>query len=141
MHRYSSFSRHTRRSCHDRLFHIRSPQCIIARFPHLFRHGYPNGGHRLDMVPRRRLYGPDRRLAQCHRLAAYGGIIVSQLDNLIRFILQKKMADTHPLITIFGVVIGLSLFGFMGVIFGPLLLSLFFLFVDMFKREYLDTRK
>lgn len=74
-------------------------------------------------------------------LATYGGIIVSQLDNLIRFILQKKMADTHPLITIFGVVIGLSLFGFMGVIFGPLLLSLFFLFVDMFKREYLDTRK
>ena len=74
-------------------------------------------------------------------LAAYGGIIVSQLDNLIRFILQKKMADTHPLITIFGVVIGLSLFGFMAVIFGPLLLSLFFLFVDMFKREYLDTRK
>ena len=74
-------------------------------------------------------------------LAAYGGIIVSQLDNLIRFILQKKMTDTHPLITIFGVVIGLSLFGFMGVIFGPLLLSLFFLFVDMFKREYLDTRK
>ena len=74
-------------------------------------------------------------------LAAYGGIIVSQLDNLIRFILQKKMADTHPLITIFGVVIGLSLFGFMGVIFGPLLLSLFFLFFEMFKREYLDTRK
>ena len=74
-------------------------------------------------------------------LAAYGGIIVSQLDNLIRFILPKKMADTHPLITLFGVVIGLSLFGFMGVIFGPLLLSLFFLFVDMFKREYLDTRK
>lgn len=48
-------------------FIFRSPQCIIARFPHLFRHGYPNGGHRLDMVPRRRLYGPDRRLAQCHR--------------------------------------------------------------------------
>ena len=43
------------------------------------------------------------------------------------------MADIHPLITIFGVVIGLSLFGFMGVIFGPLLLSLFFLFVDMFQ--------
>ena len=42
---------------------------------------------------------------------------------------------------IFGVVIGLSLFGFMGVIFGPLLLSLFFLFVDMFKREYLDGKK
>lgn len=74
-------------------------------------------------------------------LMAFGAIVVSQLDNLIRFILQKKMADTHPLITIFGVVIGLPLFGFMGVIFGPLLLSLFFLFVDMFKKQYLDKRK
>ena len=74
-------------------------------------------------------------------IAAYGAIVVSQSDNLIRFILQKKMADTHPLITIFGVVIGLPLFGFMGVIFGPLLLSLFFLFVDMFNKEYLDLRK
>ncbi len=73
-------------------------------------------------------------------IAAYGAIVVSQSDNLIRFILQKKMADIHPLITIFGVVIGLPLFGFMGVIFGPLLLSLFFLFVDMFKKEYLDSR-
>ena len=72
-------------------------------------------------------------------LAAYGAIVVSQSDNLIRFILQKKMADTHPLITIFGVVIGLPLFGFMGIIFGPLLLSLFFLFVNMFKKEYLDS--
>ena len=74
-------------------------------------------------------------------LAIFGTLIISQLDNLIRFILQKKMADIHPLITIFGVVIGLSLFGFMGVIFGPLLFSLFFLFVDMFKREYLDRQK
>ena len=73
-------------------------------------------------------------------IAAYGAIVVSQSDNLIRFILQKKMADTHPLITIFGVGIGLPLFGFMGVIFGPLLLALFFLFVDMFKKEYLDLR-
>lgn len=51
-------------------------------------------------------------------LLLYCGLIVTNIDNLIRFILQKKMADTHPLITIFGVVIGLSLFGFMGVIFG-----------------------
>ena len=72
-------------------------------------------------------------------LFGYGAIVVSQSDNLIRFILQKKMADTHPLITIFGVVIGLPLFGFMGIIFGPLLLSLFFLFVNMFKKEYLDS--
>lgn len=74
-------------------------------------------------------------------LAVFGALVISQLDNLIRFIIQKKMADIHPLITIFGVVIGLSLFGFMGIIFGPLLLSLFFLFIDMFKKGYLDGEK
>lgn len=70
-------------------------------------------------------------------LLGYGGIIISQSDNLIRFILQKKMADIHPLITIFGVVAGLPIFGFMGVIFGPLLVSLFLLFLEMFRKEYL----
>ena len=70
-------------------------------------------------------------------MLGYGAIIVSQCDNLIRFLLQKKMADVHPLITIFGVVAGLPLFGFLGVIFGPLLVSLFLLFVDMFRKEFL----
>ena len=70
-------------------------------------------------------------------LLGYGGIIISQCDNLIRFLLQKKMANTHPLITIFGVVAGLPIFGFMGIIFGPLLVSLFLLFLDMFRKEYL----
>lgn len=71
-------------------------------------------------------------------LMMYGGLVVTHVDNVVRFIMQRKMADTHPLVTIFGVVIGLSLFGFMGVIFGPLLLSLFIFCVDLFKRKYLD---
>ena len=72
-------------------------------------------------------------------LAAYCGIILINVDNVIRFLLQKKLADTHPLITVFGVVLGLGLFGFWGIIFGPLLLSMFFLLVNIFKREYIDN--
>ena len=71
-------------------------------------------------------------------LSVYCIVIVANVDNLIRSVLQRKMADTHPLITIFGVVIGLSLFGFMGIIFGPLLLSIFVLCVQIFKAEYLE---
>ena len=71
-------------------------------------------------------------------LFLYSGIIITNIDNLLRFILQKKLADIHPMITIFGVVIGFSIFGFMGVIFGPLLLSLFIFCFNIFKREYLD---
>lgn len=71
-------------------------------------------------------------------LTAYAVIVITNVDNFIRFILQKQMADIHPLITIFGVFIGLSLFGFMGVIFGPLLISIFLLCFNMFKKKYMD---
>lgn len=72
-------------------------------------------------------------------LTAYALLIISNIDNLVRFALQKKIADTHPLITVFGVVIGLPVFGFWGVIFGPLFLSMFILLIDIFKREYLNN--
>ncbi|MDR0972745.1 MAG: AI-2E family transporter [Prevotellaceae bacterium] len=70
-------------------------------------------------------------------ILAYGVIVITQIDNLVRFLLQKKMADIHPIITIFGVFIGLSLFGFMGIIFGPLLLSLFIFCFEVYRKEYL----
>ena len=72
-------------------------------------------------------------------LLAYCVIILVNIDNVFRFVLQKKMADTHPLITVFGVILGLKIFGFWGVIFGPLLISMFFLLIDIFKKEYLDS--
>lgn len=74
-------------------------------------------------------------------LAVYSLVVVANIDNLIRSVLQKRMADTHPLITIFGVIIGLSLFGFMGVIFGPLVLSIFVLCVEIFREEYLKEHE
>ena len=74
-------------------------------------------------------------------LAAYCSIILINIDNVVRFVLQKSLADTHPLITVFGVILGLSVFGFWGIIFGPLLISMFLLLVNIFKEEYLDEEK
>lgn len=74
-------------------------------------------------------------------LTVYALVVISNIDNLARFILQEKMASTHPLITVFGVIIGLTLFGFWGVIFGPLLLSMFFLCFDIYKKEFIDNLK
>lgn len=67
---------------------------------------------------------------------AYGLLVISNIDNLLRIVLMKKMTNTHPLIVIFGVVLGIPLFGFWGIIFGPLLISGFFLLVKMYYREY-----
>ncbi len=47
----------------------------------------------------------------------------------------------HPLITIFGVIIGVSLFGFVGLIFGPLLISLFIVLIRIYSNEYLVKKR
>lgn len=70
-------------------------------------------------------------------VALYGVIVISQCDNVLRMFMQKRMADTHPLVTIFGVIAGLPLFGFMGLIFGPLLVAMFLLFLEMFIKQYI----
>lgn len=71
-------------------------------------------------------------------LTLYGVLVIGSVDNVVRFLLQKKLADIHPLITVFGVLIGLPMFGFWGVIFGPLILSLFILFFNMFRYDYIE---
>lgn len=71
----------------------------------------------------------------------YGLIVIGGVDNLARLLLQKQLADIHPLITIFGVIIGLQMFGFWGVIFGPLLLSYFVLLFNMYRHDYIPGSK
>ena len=69
-------------------------------------------------------------------LALYCGIIVSNVDNVLRFTIMKKIGDVHPLITVFGVIVGLQLFGIMGLIFGPLLLAYFILLIKIYRLEF-----
>ena len=72
----------------------------------------------------------------CVGLLIYGFLVIGGIDNVIRFLLQKSLADIHPLITVFGVILGVSIFGFWGVIFGPLLLSLLILLLNIFRHDY-----
>lgn len=69
-------------------------------------------------------------------LLLYGTILISNIDNVLRFTLLKKIGDVHPLITVFGVIAGLNIFGLMGLIFGPLLISYFFLLIKIYRTEF-----
>ncbi len=66
----------------------------------------------------------------------YGIVIVGSTDNLVRLYVLEKLSSVHPLITLIGVIIGIPLFGFIGLIFGPLLISLFLLILKIYKKEY-----
>jgi predicted PurR-regulated permease PerM len=69
-------------------------------------------------------------------LALYCLIAVGGIDNVLRFTILKKIGDVHPLITVFGVILGLKLFGIIGLIFGPLLLSYFNLLLKIYRTEF-----
>jgi predicted PurR-regulated permease PerM len=65
-----------------------------------------------------------------------GVLVIANVDNLARIGLNKKISNTHPLIVIFGVILGIPLFGFWGIIFGPLMISIFLLLIHIYYREY-----
>ncbi|WP_294229153.1 AI-2E family transporter [uncultured Chryseobacterium sp.] len=71
-------------------------------------------------------------------LAAYCMIVVGLTDNVLRFTLLKKLEDIHPLNTVFGIIMGMNLFGFMGLVFGPIMVSLTLLLIQVYRNEFSD---
>ncbi|GAA4335964.1 AI-2E family transporter [Mucilaginibacter gynuensis] len=66
-------------------------------------------------------------------LIAYGVLFIGNIDNVLRMIINKRIANTHPIISVIGVFIGLPLFGILGLVFGPLLLSYFLLLLEIYQ--------
>jgi predicted PurR-regulated permease PerM len=66
-------------------------------------------------------------------LLAYGLLFIGNIDNVLRMIINRRIANTHPLISVVGVFVGLPLFGILGLVFGPLLLSYFLLLVEIYE--------
>lgn len=69
-------------------------------------------------------------------LLLYSLIVTSSIDNVLRFTILKKLGDVHPVITVFGIMVGVPLFGFMGLIFGPLLISYLLLLIKIYRVEF-----
>ena len=74
-------------------------------------------------------------------MGLWGFGLIGLVDNLFRFLINKRLGDIHPLITIFGVIAGLQLFGFIGLVFGPLLISMFLLLLRIYGNEFLIKKR
>jgi predicted PurR-regulated permease PerM len=74
-------------------------------------------------------------------LLIYSLVVTGNVDYLARVTLMKKIGDVHPLITVFGVIVGLQLFGFMGFIFGPLIFSYSIILVKIYAHEFVDPSR
>jgi predicted PurR-regulated permease PerM len=68
-------------------------------------------------------------------LFIYGAIIVSTLDNFIRPLLVSGKTRIHPVLVLFGIIGGISVFGAAGIFIGPLILGIFMTLLEMFEEE------
>jgi predicted PurR-regulated permease PerM len=69
------------------------------------------------------------------------GIFLTIADySFFRPVIQKKIGEIHPFQSLLGIIIGISLFGLVGIVIGPLLLAYFYLTVKMFSEEYLSDK-
>ncbi len=73
-------------------------------------------------------------------LLFYGALIISTIDNLIRPNIIGSRAKIHPAVVLLGVLGGIEIFGFLGIIIGPLILSILTIFLDLYLVEK-STRK
>jgi predicted PurR-regulated permease PerM len=107
--------------------------CIAAMLPVV--------GAALAYIPLAIIFFANDQTWQGIAITIYGFAIIGTIDNVLRFTLLKRIGNVHPLTTVFGVIIGLKLFGFIGLIFGPLLISLFMLLLKIYSSEFIIKQR
>lgn len=71
-----------------------------------------------------------------------GGVFVSLIDNYLRPKMVGKDTAIHPLLVFFSTLGGLTLFGIMGFIIGPVIMALFLALLDIYEGEFgVELRK
>ncbi|MFC1650477.1 AI-2E family transporter [Candidatus Latescibacterota bacterium] len=70
-------------------------------------------------------------------LLLWGSLIISTSDNIIRPKLTSSLGKLHPVTVLLGVFIGLKEWGLIGIVIGPLTISVLLILIKMFREEYL----
>ena len=74
-------------------------------------------------------------------LLAYGVIVVMNIDNFLRPRLVSERAKVHPVLILIGVLGGLRVFGFIGMLVGPLILALLVALIKFYEQNYMRRKQ
>jgi predicted PurR-regulated permease PerM len=69
-------------------------------------------------------------------LTAIGGLLASNIDNIIRPVVYRKVSDIHPMVTLLGAFAGVRYFGLLGVLLGPLAIAYLLELLRIYQDEY-----
>lgn len=96
----------------------------------------PVVGTAIVWVPVAIVLGLTGHLASMLFIIIWGVFVIGLSDNLIRTKLIQSKSNIHPLLVFFSIFGGLKLWGFLGIIFGPLILALLLTVVHIYELEY-----
>lgn len=63
-------------------------------------------------------------------------LVASNIDNVIRLLVYRRVSNIHPMITLVGVFAGIRYFGLLGLLLGPLAIAYFFELLRAYRQEY-----
>lgn len=63
-------------------------------------------------------------------------ILTSNIDNVLRPKLVPKEAELHPLLVLIGVLGGIQVFGFLGIVYGPVIMIFLMTTLEIYQRYY-----
>ncbi|HEX5138547.1 MAG TPA: AI-2E family transporter [Planctomycetota bacterium] len=69
-------------------------------------------------------------------LAGYGAIVIGGADNLVRPLFLGRHMEAHPLMLFLGVLGGLALFGFAGIVLGPIVVAFLNVATRLLRRRF-----
>ena len=70
-------------------------------------------------------------------LVAYGSLVISALDNIVRpMVMRRTSSDLHTLLIFFGILGGINMFGFSGLILGPVIMAFTVTILDIARLEF-----
>jgi predicted PurR-regulated permease PerM len=69
-------------------------------------------------------------------LAAYGAIVIGGADNLVRPLFLGRHMEAHPLMLFLGVLGGIALFGFAGIVLGPIVVAFLNVATRLLRRRF-----
>ena len=67
------------------------------------------------------------------------GVVAGYVGTPIHSYVVGRYTSIHPMITLVGAIAGISYFGLLGILIGPLVLSYFFELIRMYREEYVIT--
>ncbi len=69
----------------------------------------------------------------------WGSIVIGYVDNVVRALIIKGKAEVNPIFVILSILGGISLFGFWGIVLGPLVVSLAITIFHIYELEFCNA--